>query len=277
MRKAGPADEQTLLHPLYAALAAARRGQTEHALALLDQAETDGAAPLSLVVMARAECHLAARAPDRAEQALDQLSSAQRALPRAKALQAELAYAQRDWQRLIELLPDLRRGRVVPEHQAAAWEREAWLAALSETGDSTSTALSLWKRAPDSLKSEGQPFWAALVTRLQSEEDWEALQKALQERLEHYCESATLQTMSALPERQAIKMKKSIKRWCEQDAEGRCHAALAHIAQLEGDTEAAGLAVGAGIQSLSLGGKYCEVVSMVEGSGRGGAGLSAGG
>ena len=240
LRKAGPADEQTLLHPLYAALAAARRGQTERALALLDQAETDAAAPLSLVVMARAECHLAAMAPDRAEQTLDQLSSAERALPRAKALQAEFAYAQRDWPRLIELLPDLRRGRVVPEHQAAAWEREAWLAALSETGDSTSTALSLWKRAPDSVKSEGQPFWAALVTRLQSEEDWEALQKALQERLEHYCESATLQTMSALPERQAIKMKKSIKRWCEQDAEGRCHAALARIAQLEGDTEAAG-------------------------------------
>ena len=33
LRKAGPADEQTLLHPLYAALAAARRGQTERALA----------------------------------------------------------------------------------------------------------------------------------------------------------------------------------------------------------------------------------------------------
>jgi len=80
----------------------------------------------------------------------------------------------------------------------------------------------------------------ALVTRLQSEENWDALQKALQERLEHYCEPATLQTMPALPERQAIKMKKSIKRWCEQDAEGRCHAALAQIAQLEGDTEAAG-------------------------------------
>jgi len=240
LRRAGPADEQTLLHPLYAALATARRGQTERALALLDQAETGGAAPFSLVVMARAECHLAAMAPDRAEQALDQLSSAERALPRAQALQAELAYLQRDWQQLIELLPDLRRGRVVPEHRVAVWEREAWLAVLSETADLKSTALSLWKRAPDSLKSEGQPFWGALVTRLQSEEDWETLQKALQERLERYCEPTTLQAMSALPERQAIKMKKSIKRWCEQDAEGRCHAALAHIAQLEGDTEAAG-------------------------------------
>ncbi len=240
LRRAGPADEQTLLHPLYAALATARRGQTERALALLDQAETGGAAPFSLVVMARAECHLAAMAPDRAEQALDQLSSAERALPRAQALQAELAYLQRDWQQLIELLPDLRRGRVVPEHRVAVWEREAWLAVLSETADLKSTALSLWKRAPDSLKSEGQPFWGALVTRLQSEEDWETLQKALQERLERYCEPTTLLAMSALPERQAIKMKKSIKRWCEQDAEGRCHAALAHIAQLEGDTEAAG-------------------------------------
>lgn len=240
LRKGGPVDEQTLLHPLYAALATARRGQTERALALLDQAEADGAAPLSLVVMARAECHLAAMAPDRAEQALDQLSSADRALPRARALQAELAYFQRDWQRLIELLPDLRRGRVVPEHQAAAWERTAWLAALSETADSTSAALSLWKRAPEALKAEGQPLWGALVTRLQSGEEWEALQKALQERLERYCEPITLQATSALPERQAIKMKKSIKRWCEEDAEGRCHAALAHIAQLEGDTEAAG-------------------------------------
>ena len=42
LKKGGAPDEQTLLHPLYAALAALHRGESARALTLLQQAETEG-------------------------------------------------------------------------------------------------------------------------------------------------------------------------------------------------------------------------------------------
>ena len=53
LRKAAVA-EHTLLHPLYAALAASRRGQYERALALLDEAEANASAPSSMILTVRA-------------------------------------------------------------------------------------------------------------------------------------------------------------------------------------------------------------------------------
>jgi len=96
LKKGGAPDEQTLLHPLYAALAALHRGESARALALLEQADTEGSAPISLITLARAECHLKTGATDEVERALEQLSASERKTPRAKALRAEAAYLQRD-------------------------------------------------------------------------------------------------------------------------------------------------------------------------------------
>ena len=245
LKKGGAPDEQTLLHPLYAALAALHRGESARALALLERAETEGLAPVSLITLARAECHLKAGATGDAERALEQLSASERKTPRAKALRAELAYLQRDWQPLIELLPDVRRARIVPEEQMQVWEREGWQGLLSEANDAASTAVSVWKRAPESLKAPGQPLWPALLDilrrdaqadALQAQAD--ALQKVLQERLQQHCEPATLEAVNGLPDKQLLKMKKAIQRWRDEDSEGRCHAVLARIARIEGDAEA---------------------------------------
>ncbi|MEO1821124.1 heme biosynthesis HemY N-terminal domain-containing protein, partial [Pseudomonas sp.] len=115
LKKGGAPDEQTLLHPLYAALAALHRGESARALALLEQAETEGLAPISLITLARAECHLKAGATNEAERSLEQLSASERKTPRAKALRAEAAYLQRDWQPLTELLADVRRAGIAPD------------------------------------------------------------------------------------------------------------------------------------------------------------------
>ena len=252
LKKGGAPDEQTLLHPLYAALAALHRGESARALALLEQAETEGLAPVSLITLARAECHLKAGATNEAERSLEQLSASERKTPRAKALRAEAAYLQRDWQPLIELLPDVRRARIVPEEQMQVWEREGWQGLLSEANDAASTAVSVWKRAPESLKAPGQPLWPALLDilrrdaqadALQAQADAlqaqaNALQKVLQERLQQHCEPATLEAVNALPDKQLLKMKKAIQRWRDEDSEGRCHAVLARIARIEGDAEA---------------------------------------
>ena len=252
LKKGGAPDEQTLLHPLYAALAALHRGESARALALLEQAETEGLAPVSLIILARAECHLKAGATNEAERSLEQLSASERKTPRAKALRAEAAYLQRDWQPLTELLADVRRAGIAPDEQINVWERESWNALLSEADDAASTAVSVWKRAPESLKAPGQPLWPALLDilrrdaqadALQAQADAlqaqaNALQKVLQERLQQHCEPATLEAVNALPDKQLLKMKKAIQRWRDEDSEGRCHAVLARIARIEGDAEA---------------------------------------
>ena len=122
------------------------------------------------------------------------------------------------------------------------WEREGWMGLLSEA---SSTAVSVWKRAPDALKAPGQPLWPTLLdilrrdaqaNALQTQAD--ALQKVIQERLQQHCEPVTLEAMSGLPDKQLLKMKKALERWRGEDSEGRCHAVLARIARLEGDAEA---------------------------------------
>ena len=245
LKKGGALDEQTILHPLYAALAALHRGESASALTLLEQAETEGSAPASLITLVRAECQLKAGATDEAERSLEQLSASDRKTPRAKALRAELAFLQRDWQPLTELLPDVRRAGTVPESQIQVWERDGWMGLLSQADDAPSAALSVWKRAPDGLKVPGQPLWPALLDILRQDAQADALQaqadalqKVLQERLQQHCESVSLEAMKGLPDKQLLKMKKTLQRWRDEDSAGRCHAVLAGIARIEGDAEA---------------------------------------
>lgn len=238
LKKGGAPDEQTILHPLYAALAALHRGESARALTLLEQAETEGSAPVSLITLARAECHLRAAATHDAERSLEQLSASERKTPRAKALRAELAYVQRDWQPLTELLADVRRAGIVPEEQMQVWERAGWMGLLSQADDAPSAALSVWKRAPDALKAPGQPLWPALLDILRQDAQADALQKALQERLQQHCEPVSLDAMNGLPDKQLLKMKKALERWRDEDSNGLCHAVLARIARIEGDAEA---------------------------------------
>jgi HemY protein len=237
LKKGGAPDEQTLLHPLYAALAALHRGESARALTLLQQAETEGSAPISLITLVRAECHLKTGATNEAERSLEQLSASERKTPRARALRAKLAYLQRDWQLLIELLPDLRRAGTASDEQINVWERDSWNALLSEADDAASTAVSVWKRAPESLKAPGQPLWPALLDILRRDAQADALQKVLQERLQQHCESVTIDAMNGLSDKQLLKMKKALQRWRDEDSEGGCHAALARIARIEGDAE----------------------------------------
>ena len=238
LKKGGSPGEQTFLHPLYAALAAMRRGESARALALLEQAETERSAPASLITLARAECHLRAGATGEAERSLEQLSASERKTPRAKTLRAEVAHLQRDWQQLIELLADVRRAGTAPDEKIDVWERESWIALLSEADDAVSTAVSVWKRAPEALKVPGQPLWPAVLAILQQDAQADALQKVLQERLQQHCEAVTIDAMNGLSDKQLLKMKKALESWRDEDSEGGCLAVLARIARIEGDAEA---------------------------------------
>ena len=116
---------------------------------------------------------------------------------------------------------------------------------LSKADDAASTAVSVWKRAPDVLKAPGQPLWPALLDVLRQDAQADALQaqadalqKVLQERLQQHFEPVSLDAVTGLPAKQLLKMKKALERWRDEDSEGRCHAVLARIARLEGDAKA---------------------------------------
>ena len=193
-------------------------------------------APVSLIALARAECHLRAGEAGEAERSLEQLPAPERKTPRAQALRAEVAYLQRDWQPLTELLADVRQAGIAPDEQINVWERTTWIALLSEA-DAASIAVSVWKRAPESLTAPEQPLWPALLEILQQDAQADALQRVLRERLQQHCEAVTLEAMIGLPDKQLLKMKKALERWRDEDSEGGCLAVLARIARIEGNAE----------------------------------------
>ena len=235
LRKRLPADQRSVLQSLFAVLATHRRGQRQRALALLDQLEAEDKVPQDIVSIVRAECHVEATDWKLAARSLDALSPAATNTPRAQKLRAELAYARSDWPIVIELLPALREAYVISDGVAAVWEREAWAGVMMQNDSSASTLWSLWKRAPETQKAAGSALWAMLIGRLQQQSEWGALTKALQDRFDHYCETVSAAAIAVLPRDAAKKLKKPMKRWCSEDPQSGCYAALAMIAQHEND------------------------------------------
>ena len=240
LRKVNPSEARTVLHPLYAAVAACRKGDYEQANNVLNQAERAGETPRHLVLITRAECQLATQDYDRARQTLSALTGTEQALPRTKKLLAQVAYAQKAWVELITLVSDLRHCHQLPEMLLDMWEREAYSALMADGSQSSPELLALWRRVPAALKEEGSVVWAALVRSLVFRCEWELLLKVLTERLTEHFEVVSLDAVRAFPERRAAKLAKVLRRWVDKDVDGRCHAALAHIAGQEDRTGEAG-------------------------------------
>ena len=240
LRKVQVSERRTVLHPLYAAIAAGRKGDHDRAQLVLSSAESAAETPGHLVLMARAECQMAMGNFDQARQVLGGLSSDAQVLPQAKKLRAQLAYAQKAWMELISLTSDLHGRHLVPEALINLWEREAYQALLSDNDCPSAELLKLWRQAPPGLTERGSELWAALCRTLTARSEWESLCKVMTERLGSHCEAASCDAVQALPHRQAVKLQKAIRQWVDKDLDGRCHAALAHIAEQDGRSEEAG-------------------------------------
>jgi len=230
--------ESTLLHPLYAALAALHLGKTDRALKLLDAAEEDGTLPPSVIALVRAQSQLASGALDQAARSLASLSGQEQDTPRAKSIRCDLAQRRGEWREVCALVADVRRSQLYPSTTLDQWEQQAWCELITE--GAADEVLSTWKRAPEALKADNSPLWHRLIARLREDPDAEGLYKAISVRLEQYGEPVTLQCVAVLPEQYAGKLKKRVSKWVEHDADGDCHAALAHIAECGGDPASAG-------------------------------------
>jgi uncharacterized protein HemY len=194
--------------------------------------------PSSVIALVRAQSQLASGALDQAARSLASLSAQEQDTPRAKSIRCDLAQRLGEWREVCALVADVRRSQLYPSTTLDQWEQQAWCELITE--GAADEVLSTWKRAPDALKAENSPIWHRLIARLREHPDAEGLYKAISVRLEQYGEPVTLQCVAALPEQYAGKLKKRVSKWVEHDADGDCHAALAHIAECGGDSASAG-------------------------------------
>ena len=238
--KVHASEAKSVLHPVYAAIAAGRRGHHDQAKQLLDAMEREGRTPEHLVLLARAECFMAEERYGEARKILTGLPGAERALPRAKKRLAEVAYAKKAWSELIGLIADVRGHYPVASGLIDRWEREAYSAVLSEPERPAKELLALWRQAPEALKQKDSEVWQSLVRNLVRRSEWELLQKVLIERFKDHDDKASLDAVLAFPDRQVVKLQKALRPWLDKDRDGRCHAALAYIAEQDGRSQEAG-------------------------------------
>jgi hypothetical protein len=66
------------------------------------------------------------------------------------------------------------------------------------------------------------------------------LQKVLIERFKDHDDKTSLDAVLAFPDRQVVKLQKALRPWLDKDRDGRCHAALAYIAEQDGRSQEAG-------------------------------------
>ena len=89
--------------------------------------------------------------------------------------------------------------------------------------------LSEWQNAPISLQSENSPLVGNLILALQSAEFWGPLETILKRRLELFCEDFVLKASYSLPKGYGGEIVKVLKKWLEDDEDGRCHHVLARL------------------------------------------------
>ena len=221
---------RTIVYPLYAAMAAYRRGEDDIAQELFDLSIDEGEIAEELVWMIRAELYMEQGADVQAERELKRLGGRFDRLPTVLKLRAELAFRQQDWSILVALLPDLRKFRAVSSVRMAELETTGWASLMADDTVALDERLSLWKKAPDSLKSQESAAVANLFKALRSSSSWAALEELLFERLQRHYDPAAFEAVAYLPEAYGSKLLKVLKKWRAEDRDGSCHLALARLA-----------------------------------------------
>ena len=231
--------ESTVLHPIFAAIAAQRRGERARSQALLEEAEGHPEIHPDLVWLTRAELNLEAGEEALATKDLECLSASASKLPAALRLRGELARARGAWPDVQALLPDCRRQRAVPANTLESWEREAFLGTLAQGRLAPNELLALWKQLSASLSAQDSPLLAPLLKALLDREAWEEIQKLVLDRLGRFPEPVTMEHAGRLPQRYGNKARKALERWQSEDRDGTCHIALARQVCTQGDASAA--------------------------------------
>ena len=231
--------EATVLHPIFAAVAAQRRGDRARSQALLEEAEGHPDMHPDLIWLTRAELNLEAGEVALAAKDLECLSASASKLPAALRLRGELARVRGAWPDVLALLPDCRRQRAASSSALELWEREAFLGTLAQGRLAANELLALWKQLSASLSAQDSPLLAPLLKALLDREAWEEIQKLVLDRLGQFPEPVAMEYAGRLPQRYGNKARKVLERWQSADRDGTCHVALARRVSAQGDAAAA--------------------------------------
>jgi HemY protein len=112
-----------------------------------------------------------------------------------------------DWQALIELLPDLKKRRILSEDQFAALQRHAWCQRLVLSSSEPAATSVVWQHLPRDLKRDPQivtAYTSALQESGAAEEAEVALRSALQQNWDDQLIELFGQVTGADPERQLV-------------------------------------------------------------------------
>lgn len=181
LESAAPRVQAPLINYLNAARAAQEMGDTSGRDALLRAAHESTAGSRFAVGLTQAELQ---QSNGQWEQCLATLLQLQRQSPRHPEVLRMLVRCYqhlKDWQAILELVPDLEKRRVLDDAALRALQLEAWRGRLTGNRDD---ALELWKRVPKTLKHQPDlvgAFAAALAAAERGGDAENLVRQALQQ------------------------------------------------------------------------------------------------
>ncbi|MCY1275953.1 Protein HemY [compost metagenome] len=171
LRRAAELSQHPLPHYLGAARAACELGHTEECDQLLDRALQREPGSELAVGLTRAQLLIRRGELEQARATLVDLHEREPKHPTVLRLLQQLHVSLRDWPALLQLLPELRKERVLKNAELSDLERRVWAAALETAGEqglgqgetTLQPLTQRWRSVPASL--QGKPLLVATYAR----------------------------------------------------------------------------------------------------------------
>ncbi|WP_040481681.1 heme biosynthesis HemY N-terminal domain-containing protein [Luminiphilus syltensis] len=207
-----------LVNYLLAARASFRLGDQEGMQAYLRDAESVEGDTAIAMELTQAELQLSA---GHYEQALATLVRARQNASRHPSVLELLATAYsrlEDWESLSELLPELRRHKVLDEHEIERLEHQTWDALLVQCcgeGDDSAVVDRIWQRIPGSVKTANPGLQRRYVDCLVKMDAHDKAQRLIVDALERNWDAHLVASLSRLSVNRPDKVLKKTERWLE--------------------------------------------------------------
>jgi HemY protein len=149
----GAADSETpLLNYLTAARAAQAQGDRQRRDNWLKMAQDSDGGTKNAVLLTQAELQIAAGEYQPARNSLAQVRESQPNHPQALKLLGELLHIEQDRHALIDLLPQMRRTKIIPTRTLEEWTIEAFEAELAAPNLDIDSINAYWNKLPRALR-----------------------------------------------------------------------------------------------------------------------------
>jgi len=212
------ASETPLLNYLAAARAAQAQGDSKRRDNWLQMAFEQAPDAGSAVLLTQADLQLRNGETDTARATLEQILKRSPRNTEARKLLAEVCIKQSDWRMLGEILPVLRKRKVIGEGLLTSWSVQTYAGLLEAAGRSKSEVDSVWKQVPRKLRSNPELVIARIeaLTRTGEHPEAEALiRKALNNDWDANLVNRYGQLLSSEPQ----KLLKQAEKWLLQHPE----------------------------------------------------------